>query len=310
MYALANKKIWVAGHNGMVGRACCAALMRQNTEVLTAPRDTLDLTRQDQVEKWLADTKPDAVVVCAAQVGGILANNTYPVEFLYTNIMIASNIIRTAHEVGVEKLLFLGSSCAYPKDAAQPIAEAALLSGALEPTNQWYAIAKIAGIKLCQAYRTQYGDDFISVMPTNLYGTHDNFDLATSHVLPALLHKCHQAKAAGAANMEVWGSGNPKREFMYVDDCAEGIVFLLQNYSADAPINLGVGRDVSITQLAKAIKDVVGFTGDLTFNASKPDGSPRKLLDVSALTQLGWQAKTDLHTGLKHTYEWYCNNIA
>ena len=241
---------------------------------MTAARKDVDLTRQDEVEAWLASNKPDAVIVCAARVGGILANDTYPADFIYDNLMIEANIVHAAHKNGVEKLLFLGSSCIYPKHAAQPMSEAAL-EGALEPTNEWYAIAKIAGIKLCQAYRKQHGADFISAMPTNLYGPHDNFDLETSHVIPALMRKCHEAKLNGSADMEVWGSGKVMREFLHVDDCAAAIVFLLENYSDMDHVNIGTGEDVTITELAETIKTVVGFEGALRFDASKPDGTPR-----------------------------------
>ena len=305
MYELAKKRVFVAGHNGMVGRALLRALQNEDIDLLSVARTDCDLTRQADVEQWMQKARPDVVVICAARVGGILANDNYPVDFLYNNMMIAANIIRTAHQVGVEKLLFLGSSCIYPKLAAQPIAEDALLSGALEPTNQWYAIAKIAGIKLCQAYRRQYECDFIAAMPTNLYGPYDNFDLQSAHVIPALLHKCHLAKQAGDDALPVWGSGNAKREFMHVDDCAAGIVFLLKHYSDMEHINLGTGEDISIGDLAIMIKQVVGFDGALAFDATKPDGTPRKLLDVAGINALGWQAQTPLPQGLTQLYQWY-----
>lgn len=308
MFALAGKRIWVAGHNGMVGRAVMRALESRDCTLLTAPRSTTDLTRQADVEDWLATHKPDAVIVCAARVGGILANDSYPADFIYDNLMIEANIIHAAFKTGVEKLLFLGSSCIYPKNAAQPMTEAALLTGALEATNEWYAIAKIAGIKLCQAYRKQHGADFISAMPTNLYGPYDNFDLQSSHVIPALMRKCHEAKISGAESMEVWGSGKVMREFLHVDDCAAGIVYLLKHYSDHEHVNLGTGEDVTITQLVETIQHVVGFDGTLRFDTSKPDGTPRKLLDVSKINQLGWTHTTSLAQGLTDTYQWFLDN--
>lgn len=305
MYSLDGKRIWVAGHNGMVGRAVVRALKERECTIMMAPRDELDLTKQDAVEAWLANNKPDAVIVCAARVGGILANDTYPADFIYENLMIEANIIHTAHKNGVEKLLFLGSSCIYPKHAAQPMSEAALMEGALEPTNEWYAIAKIAGLKLCQAYRKQHGADFISAMPTNLYGPFDSYDLETSHVVPALIRKCHEAKLNGSVDMEVWGSGKAMREFMHVDDCAAGIIFLLENYSDMSHVNIGTGEDVTITELAETIKKVVGFDGTLRFDSSKPDGTPRKLLDVAKINSLGWQHEIGLEEGLTLAYQWY-----
>ncbi len=309
MYTLSGKRIYVAGHNGMVGRAVVRALEKEACTILTAERSDADLIRQSEVENWMQAQKPDAVIVCAARVGGILANDSYPADFIYDNLMIEANIIRAAHDIGVEKLLFLGSSCIYPKMAPQPMPEEALLTGALEPTNEWYAIAKIAGIKLCQAYRKQYGADFISAMPTNLYGPFDNFDLQSSHVIPALMRKCHEAKQAGAESMGVWGSGKVMREFLHVDDCAAGIVFLLKNYSDTQHVNLGTGKDVTIIELAETIKKVVGFDGSLSFDASKPDGTPRKLLDVSKIHQLGWRHQYDLEAGLKSAYDWFGKNL-
>lgn len=309
MYTLSGKRIYVAGHNGMVGRAVVRALEKEACTILTAERSDADLIRQSEVENWMQAQKPDAVIVCAARVGGILANDSYPADFIYDNLMIEANIIRAAHDIGVEKLLFLGSSCIYPKMAPQPMPEEALLTGALEPTNEWYAIAKIAGIKLCQAYRKQYGADFISAMPTNLYGPFDNFDLQSSHVIPALMRKCHEAKQAGAESMDVWGSGKVMREFLHVDDCAAGIVFLLKNYSDTQHVNLGTGKDVTIIELAETIKKVVGFDGSLSFDASKPDGTPRKLLDVSKIHQLGWRHQYDLEAGLKSAYDWFGKNL-
>lgn len=308
MYPLSGKKIWVAGHKGMVGRAVVRALAERDCTILTADRSDADLTRQAEVEAWVAANQPDAVIVCAARVGGILANDSYPADFIYDNLMIEANIIHAAFKADVEKLLFLGSSCIYPKFAEQPMREEALLEGALEPTNEWYAIAKIAGIKLCQAYRKQHGADFISAMPTNLYGPFDNFDLQSSHVIPGLMRKCHEAKASGADNMEVWGSGKVMREFLHVDDCAAGIVFLLENYSDMSHVNLGTGQDVTITELAETIKKTVGFDGGLVFDASKPDGTPRKLLDTSKINALGWQPKIDLESGLASAYRWFVEN--
>ena len=310
MYNLAGKRVYVAGHNGMVGRAVVKALAGENCTVLTSERQDADLLRQSEVETWMAHQKPDAVVVCAARVGGILANDTYPADFIYDNLMIEANLIRASLDIGVEKLLFLGSSCIYPKLAPQPIAEEALLTGALEPTNEWYAIAKIAGIKMCQAYRKQHGVDFISAMPTNLYGPHDNFDLQSSHVIPALMRKCHEAKLAGEATMEVWGSVKVMREFLHVEDCAAGIVFLLKHYSDMSHVNLGTGEDVTIRQLAETITKTVGFEGILSFDASKPDGTPRKLLDVSKINNLGWRHQLDLETGLAAAYQWFVENAA
>ena len=308
MFDLTNKRIWVAGHRGMVGRAVVRALADEPCEVLTVDRQSCDLTRQSEVESWMADNKPDAIILCAARVGGILANDTYPADFIYDNLMIESHIIAAAHQQKTEKLLFLGSSCIYPKMASQPISEQALLTGDLEPTNEWYAIAKIAGIKLCQAYRKQHGCDFISAMPTNLYGPYDNFDLQSSHVIPAPMRKCHEAKISGAESMEVWGSGKVMREFLHVDDCAAGIVYLLKHYSDHEHVNLGTGEDVTITQLVETIQHVVGFDGTLRFDTSKPDGTPRKLLDVSKINQLGWTHTTSLAQGLTDTYQWFLDN--
>ena len=309
-YALDGKRVWVAGHNGMVGRAVTRALAQENCTILTAERSDADLVRQADVEAWMAQNKPDAVIVCAARVGGILANDTYPADFIYDNMMIEANIIHAAFTNQVEKLLFLGSSCIYPKHADQPMREDALLTGPLEATNEWYAIAKIAGIKLCQAYRKQHGADFISAMPTNLYGPYDNFNLETSHVIPALLRKCHEAKQSGSAAMEVWGSGKVMREFLHVDDCAAGIVFLLKHYSDMGHVNLGTGTDVTIAELAEAIKKTVGFDGALRFDTSKPDGTPRKLLDTSKINAMGWQPKIDLEAGLAAAYQWFRENAA
>lgn len=309
-YNLDGKRVFVAGHKGMVGRAVMRALENENCTLLTAERADADLIRQAEVEAWMIQNKPDAVIVCAARVGGILANDTYPADFIYDNLMIEANIVHAAFTQNVEKLLFLGSSCIYPKHAQQPMSEDALLTGPLESTNEWYAIAKIAGIKLCQAYRNQHGVDFISAMPTNLYGPYDNFDLETSHVIPALLRKCHEAKQSGSEAMEVWGSGKVMREFLHVDDCAAGIVFLLKNYSDMGHVNLGTGIDVTIAELAESVKKAVGFDGALRFDTSKPDGSPRKLLDTTKINQMGWRPNIDLETGLAMAYQWFQEHAA
>ena len=273
--------------------------------MLTAGRETLDLRDPAAVNAWAMRERPQAAIVAAATVGGILANDTRPVDFLHDNLLIACNVLAAAHQAGVEKLLFLGSSCIYPRLAPQPMPEDALLTGPLEPTNQWYAVAKIAGIKLAQAYRRQHGRDFISAMPTNLYGPHDNFDLVSSHVVPALLAKAHAAKLSGAPSLEVWGTGTPLREFLYVDDLADALVHLLVHYSDEPHINVGTGEEISIAELARAVCDTVGFKGALAFRADRPDGMPRKLLDVSRLHALGWRARTSLRDGLALAYRWY-----
>jgi GDP-L-fucose synthase len=295
----------VAGHRGMVGSALVRRLASENCTILTASRDQLDLTNQNAVLSWMETNRPQVVIIAAAKVGGILANDTYPADFLQQNLAIQSNIIDTAHRIGVEKLLFLGSSCIYPRMAPQPIPEEALLTGPLEPTNEWYAIAKIAGIKLCQAYRRQHGDDFISAMPTNLYGPGDNFDLATSHVLPALIRKAEDAKAAGAREMVIWGSGTPLREFMHVDDCADALVYLLTHYSGDGHINVGTGEEISIGDLARLVAEAVGFEGGIVLDRTKPDGTPRKLMDSSKLHALGWRSRISLREGVAATLRWY-----
>ncbi len=307
-YPLGGRRVWVAGHGGMVGAALVRRLAREECEVLTVGRAQVDLRRQGEVEDWLAETKPQAVAVAAATVGGILANDSRPAEFIYDNLAIETNVIHGAWRSGVEKLLFLGSSCIYPREASQPMTEEALLTGPLEPTNQWYAIAKIAGLKLCQAYRREHGCDFITAMPTNLYGPGDNFDLASSHVVAALMRKAHDARVAGDDTLAVWGTGRPRREFLYVEDLADALVFLLQNYSDEQHVNVGTGKDIAISELAALIAEVVGFDGTLTFDPSKPDGTPRKLLDVSRLTALGWTPSTSLRDGLTATYRWYCEN--
>ena len=308
-FTLAGKRVLVAGHRGMVGAAIVRRLASENCEVLTATRADMDLIEQAEVRHWMADNKPEVVVVAAAKVGGILANSSYPADFLYDNLMIEANLVEAARQAGVARLLFLGSSCIYPKLAEQPIKEEALLTGPLEPTNEWYAIAKIAGIKLCQAYRQQYGLDYISAMPTNLYGPGDNFDLNSSHVLPALIRKAHEAKLAGAASFEIWGSGTPLREFMHVDDLADACVFLLKNYSDAMPINIGFGSDVSIGDLADLVARVIGFSGTVTRDATKPDGTPRKLMDSARLTALGWKPRIDLETGIADAYSHFLARV-
>lgn len=302
MYDLTGKRIWVAGHRGMVGGAVVRRLASENCEVITAGRDVVDLTDQAAVNAWMAENRPDAIVLAAAKVGGIHANNTMPAEFLRDNLVLETNVIHAAYENGVEKLLFLGSSCIYPKLAPQPIREEYLLTGPLEPTNEWYAIAKIAGIKMCQAYRKQYGVDFISAQPTNLYGPGDNYDLQTSHVLPALLRKFHEAKEAGAPEVTLWGSGTPLREFLHVDDLADALVFLLKNYSGEVPVNVGSGAEVTIRGLAETIAKAVGYDATLTFDATKPDGTPRKLMDSGLLHSLGWNNARSLEDGIVQTY--------
>ncbi|MEX0346033.1 MAG: GDP-L-fucose synthase family protein [Rhizobiaceae bacterium] len=302
-YDLAGKRVYIAGHRGMVGSAIVRRLASENCQILTAGRDEVDLSRQEQVETWFDDNRPDAVFLAAAKVGGILANDTYPADFLYENLMIETNVIQAAHHSGVEKLLFLGSSCIYPKLADQPIAESSLLTGPLEPTNEWYAIAKIAGIKLCQAYRKQHGDDFISAMPTNLYGPGDNYDPETSHVLPALIRKVAEAKAAGAPSITIWGTGTPLREFMHADDCADALVFLMQHYSDFEHVNVGTGREITILDLAKMIADAAGYDGEIELDRSKPDGTPRKLMDSSHLAGMGWMPSINLEDGIRRTLD-------
>lgn len=309
-YDLTGKRIYVAGHRGMVGAALLRRLARENCTVLTAGRADVDLKRQAEVEAWVAAQKPDAVIVAAAKVGGILANDSLPADFLYDNLMIEANLVEASHRAGVEKLLFLGSSCIYPRLAPQPMREDSLLTGPLEPTNEWYAVAKIAGIKLAQAYRRQHGADFISAMPTNLYGPHDNFDLQSSHVLPALLRKAHEAKLAGAKSMQIWGTGSALREFLHVDDCADALVFLLKDYSGAEHVNVGSEEEISILGLAQLIAEVVGFTGEIVTDPGKPDGTPRKLMDGSKLRDMGWRPKVGLREGIAETYRWYLENVA
>jgi len=307
-----KSKIYVAGHKGLVGSALVRKLTQLGyTNLVVRTHAELDLTRQRDVEDFFEKERPEYVFLAAAKVGGILANNTYPAEFIYSNVMVQSNVIHSSYLSGVKKLLFLGSSCIYPRDCPHPMREEYLLSGYLEPTNEPYAIAKIAGIKMCQSYNRQYGTNYISVMPTNLYGPNDNFDLQNAHVLPALIRKFHEAKVAmqqaGVEIKEVviWGTGFPRREFLYVDDLADACVFLMNNYDGSEIINIGVGKDISIKELALMVKEIVGYDGEIGFDISKPDGTPRKLLDVSKLSSLGWQAKTSLKEGIEKTYRWY-----
>jgi GDP-L-fucose synthase len=309
-FALAGKRVWVAGHHGMVGSALVRRLGTEGCTVLTVGRSDVDLRRQAETEAWIAHHRPDAVFLAAATVGGIHANDTRPAEFIYDNLAIQTNVIHGAFKAGVGKLLFLGSSCIYPRQAEQPISEEALLTGPLEPTNEWYAIAKIAGIKLCQAYRAQYGADFISAQPTNLYGPFDNFDLTSSHVLPALIAKAHAAKCSGAREMEVWGTGTPRREFLHVDDLADALVFLIKHYSGPVPLNVGSGEELTIREVAEAVVAAVGFQGALAFDPSKPDGTPRKRLDCRRLSALGWRPQIPFRQGLEETCQWYLENRA
>lgn len=304
-FSLDGRRVFVAGHRGMVGSALVRRLAREKCETLTVGRDKVDLRDRVAVDRWFEAFRPEAVLLAAARVGGIFENDNRPGDFLYDNLAIGTNVIDAARRAGVAKLVFLGSSCIYPRLAAQPLPESCLLSGPLEPTNQWYAVAKIAGLKLCQAYRRQYGCDFIAVMPTNLYGPNDNFDVLSGHVLPALLAKIDAAVREGRETVEIWGSGRPRREFLHVDDLADAIVFLLQNWSDAEPINIGTGTDLTIATLAQLIARIVGFGGRFAFDASKPDGAPRKLLDVSKLATLGWQPRIDLTAGIRQTYDWY-----
>ena len=305
LFSLEGKRVWVAGHRGMAGAAILRRLEREACDLITVGRERVDLRRQSEVEDWMAEAKPDLVFVAAATVGGILANSTRPAEFLYDNLAIETNIIHGAYRVGVKKLVFLGSSCIYPRLAEQPMPEDSLLTGPLEPTNEWYAIAKIAGIKMCQAYRRQYGCDFVSAMPTNLYGLNDNFDLQGGHVAAALLAKIHRAKVEGLPFVELWGTGAPKREFLFADDLADGLVFLAGHYSGEPHVNVGTGIEVSIRELAELIRDVVGYEGEFRYDTSKPDGSPRKLMEVSRMTEMGWTAPTSLRDGFATTYRWF-----
>lgn len=299
-------RVYVAGHRGLVGAAIVSRLEREGfTNLVLRTHAELDLRSQAAVDAFFAAEKPEYVYLAAARVGGIHANDSYPAEFIRDNLLIQTNVVDAAWRNGTRKLLFLGSSCIYPKHAPQPMREDCLLTGPLEPTNEWYAIAKIAGIKTCQAYRRQYGFDAISAMPTNLYGPGDNFDLANSHVLPALMRKFHEAKTSGAAEVVVWGTGSPRREFLYVDDLADAALFLMRNYSAEGLVNVGCGEDLTILELARTVAEVVGFEGELRFDTSKPDGTPRKLLDVSRLSAMGWKAQVPLREGLERTYRWF-----
>jgi GDP-L-fucose synthase len=304
-YDLAGKRVFVAGHRGLVGGALVRRLQSETCDILTATRTELNLLRQDAVEAWMAANRPQAVFVAAATVGGILANHSRPAAFLYDNLVIETNLIEASRRAGVEKLMFLGSSCIYPRLAPQPMNEGSLLTGPLEPTNQWYAVAKIAGIMLCQAYRRQYGSNFISAMPTNLYGPGDNFDLQSSHVVPALIAKANAVKTGRADELVVWGTGSPLREFMYIDDLADALVFLMKHYNAEEHINVGVAEEVTIRQLANEIAGTVGVQASLRFDATKPDGTPRKLMDSGRLFAMGWRPKTSLAEGLRKTYAWY-----
>ncbi|MDE8650487.1 GDP-L-fucose synthase [Novosphingobium album (ex Liu et al. 2023)] len=303
LYSLAGKRVFVAGHRGMVGSAIARRLAREDCVVLTVGREELDLIDQAAVRAWFARERPDAVFLAAARVGGILANDTYPADFLYDNLMIEANIIEAAFRSEVSKLMFLGSSCIYPKFAEQPIREDSLLTGPLEPTNEWYAIAKIAGIKLCQAYRRQHGRDFISAMPTNLYGPGDNFDPQSSHVLPALIRKAHEARTSGAGEMTIWGTGTPRREFLHVDDLADACVFLMERYSGDSHVNVGSGSDIPIRDLAGLVAQVIGFSGAVVTDPSRPDGTPRKLMDSSVLNAMGWHPRVSLEEGIAGAYQ-------
>lgn len=305
VFSLTGKRVWVAGHRGMVGSALVRRLGREGCTVLSVERDKVDLRRQNQVEAWLLENHPAVIFIAAAKVGGIHANSTQPADFLYDNLAIASNIIHAAAKAEISKLMFLGASCLYPRLAPQPMTEDALLDGPPEPTNEWYTVAKIAGVKLCQAYRKQRGCDFIVAVPANLYGPGDNFDPKAGHVVPGLMRRAHEALANGAPELSIWGSGNAFREFMHVDDCADSLVFLMKTYSEARMINAGTGQEVSIAELARQICRVVGYRGELAFDKTKPDGMPRKLLDSSRIRQMGWQARIPLDQGLRETYQWF-----
>lgn len=307
-YALRNKRVWVAGHRGLVGDALVRRLVTEQCEILTVTHVDCDLRHAPAVEAWMTTNRPQAVFIAAARVGGIYANDSRPADFIYDNLMIAANLIEAARRTGVEKLLFLGSTCIYPRLAPQPMHEDALLTGPLEPTNQWYAVAKIAGIKLAQAYRRQHGCDFISAMPTNLYGTGDNFDLRSSHVLPALIAKAYDAVVRDAPTLEIWGSGRPLREFLHADDCADALVHLMTNYSGEDIVNVGSGQEIAIADLAQLVCRVAGFRGRLVFDTTKPDGTPRKRVDVGRLTALGWRPRITLEDGVRETYRWYAEH--
>ena len=309
-YPLPGKRVWVAGHGGMVGSALSRKLSVVGAEVLAVDRSACDLRDQAAVHTWVAENRPDAVFMAAAVVGGIEANRTRPAEFLYDNLAITANIIHAAAEHEVGKLVFLGSSCFYPREAEQPIREDSLLTGPFEPTNEWYAVAKVAGVKLCQAYRRQYGKDFIAVVPTNLYGPGDNFDLAASHVVPAMIRRLHEAKVQGGGPVAIWGTGRPRREFLYVDDAASALVYLMEHYSDENIINVAGGEDVSIAELAELVAQVVGYTGGFLFDTSKPDGMPRKMLDDSRIRATGWRPAISLKEGLERTYASFLEHSA
>jgi GDP-L-fucose synthase len=303
--SLGGKRVWVAGHRGMVGSAIVRRLESEDCDLLVADRKNVDLTDQIAVRQWVARELPDVIVLAAAKVGGILANSQQPVDFLLDNLSIEVNVFDAAHRNEVPRLLFLGSSCIYPKFADQPIVESSLLTGSLEPTNEWYALAKIAGIKLAQAFRQQYGYDYISAMPTNLYGPGDNFDLQKSHVLPALIRKIHEAKLANANEVMIWGSGTPRREFLHVDDCADACLHLLNSYSGSEHVNIGFGEDLTILELAELVCEIVGYRGKIVCDSSKPDGTPRKLMSIAKIRGLGWAPKIALRDGVEDTYRWY-----
>jgi GDP-L-fucose synthase len=310
IFPLAGKRVWVAGHGGMVGAALIRRLEREDCNVLTAARDELDLRRQADVDAWIAKNRPEAIFIAAATVGGILANSSRPADFLYDNLAIAANVIHAAARANVAKLMFLGAACIYPQLAPQPMSEDLLLTGPPEPTNEWYTMAKIAGVKLCQAYRRQSGCDFIVAVPANLYGPGDRFDAASGHVIPGLMMRAHAARLGDAAELSIWGTGKARREFMHVDDCADALVFLMNSYSDSRMINVGTGEEISIAKLAVKICDVVGYGGRLAFDSTKPDGMPRKLLDASRLQNMGWRSRTALDDGLRQTYRWFVENCA
>lgn len=309
-FRLQGRRVFVAGHRGMVGSALCRRLAREGCDLLTAGRDVLDLTRQQPVEDWMAAERPDVVIVAAGKVGGILANDTYPADFIYENLIIEANLIHAAHRIGVAKLLFLGSSCIYPREAPQPMPEDSLLTGPLEPTNEWYAMAKIAGIKLCEAYRKQHGDDFISAMPCNLYGPNDYFHPERSHVIPGMMRRFHEATERGDASVTCWGSGTPRREFLHVDDLADACVFLLRRYSGAPHVNVGTGSDITVAELAGTMKQVTGFPGEVLWDRTKPDGMMLKRMDTARLAALGWAPRIGFADGLADTYRWFLEQPA